>query len=177
MKNHFLLTEDILWDYADGFLPEPEKAQVADYLRQYPEWQARYQAILDEKSALFNTVLEIPPTDFSKKVMAAWAAEQLQAHAHKAAAKKDWILLLIPFVFGLFILIPTVLLLFSGLQLAVPVDTSVVNTYTDSLPSQILNFINMPGVHYVVYLGITFALLRFVEKVRTYRLATHAQQR
>ena len=76
MENKFLLTDEMLWDYADGFLSPAEKGQVEDYLRGNPEWKARLDMIQAEKRELFSMTLEAPNPGFADRVMAAWAAEQ-----------------------------------------------------------------------------------------------------
>jgi hypothetical protein len=102
MENNFMLNDDLLWDYTDGFLTAEEKVRVDAYLLQYPEWQERLDAILAEKRAFHALPLEKPRPGFSDRVMAAWATE---AHAAYAAPGKgkDWIIYLISAVLGLFI--------------------------------------------------------------------------
>lgn len=152
-----MLTDDLLWDYADGFLAADEKTRVEVYLRQYPEWQERLDAIMAEKRAFHALPLERPKPGFSDRVMAAWAAE---SHAtYVAAAKgKDWIVLLISAILGLFICAAVVV---AGMQSApaqLPVEIPEVPTYDWSkvFDNQILQF----GLFFVLAL-IT---LKFAEK-------------
>lgn len=89
-----MLTDDLLWDYADGFLQADEKQQIDAYLRQHPAQQARLDAILAEKRAFAAVPLEKPNSDFAKQVMAAWAAEQnpVKADVPAKAKGQDWVL-------------------------------------------------------------------------------------
>ncbi len=103
-----MLTDDMLWDYADGFLEGDERLRVDAYLRQHPEQQARLEAILSEKRAFSGLNLEKPNAGFVQQVMAAWAAEQAPAKAVQSAKAKgqDWILWGIAAVFVLMIAVP-----------------------------------------------------------------------
>lgn len=157
MENNFLLNDDLLWDYADGFLNDEEKIRVDAYLRQHPEWQERLEAILAEKRAFHATPLEKPKPGFSDRVMAAWAAETHASYAANAKGK-DWIIYLISSVLGLFICAAFVV---AGMQAAptnLPVEMPEMPTYDWS---QIFG-------NQVLQLGLFFMLalitLKFVEK-------------
>jgi hypothetical protein len=104
-KTH--INEDLLWDYADGLLDAPEKAALGNQLLEAPEWQQTLDGIMALKAQLHATPLEKPRRDFSDRVMAAWANEQLTAF--KPDKGKDWIVYLISALFGLFILVPFIL--------------------------------------------------------------------
>lgn len=103
MENNFLLTDDLLWDYADGFLEAEDQKRVEAFLRQHPEWQGRLDAILSEKRAFHALPLDKPRPGFSDKVMAAWAAETHANWSSASSKGKDWIILLISAVLGSFI--------------------------------------------------------------------------
>ena len=118
MENKFILTDDLLWDYADGFLDGAEKARVDAYLQKHPEWQTRLQHILDEKQALAAMPLENPGPGFTDRVMAAWAAEQASV---KTAGNKDWVIRLIVLAFAFFVLTPVMVMVVAALQLG-PVE-------------------------------------------------------
>lgn len=157
MENNFMLTDDLLWDYADGFLTADEKTRVEVYLRQHPEWQERLDVIMAEKRAFHALPLEKPKPGFSDRVMAAWAAE---THANFVATSKgkDWIVYLISAVLGLFICAAVVV---AGMQSApaqLPVELPEVPAYNwgKVFDNQILQF----GLFFVLAL-IT---LKFVEK-------------
>lgn len=92
MEPSFVLTEDMLWDYADGFLSAAEKAQVDDYLRQHPEHHARLDAIMAEKRNFSALALEHPNAGFADRVMAAWATEQGGKTDFSADKSRDWII-------------------------------------------------------------------------------------
>ena len=90
MENNFLLTEDMLWDYADGFLPQEEKMQVDAYLRRHPEHQSMLDTILAEKKAFAALPMDRPKPGFTDRVMAAWVAEHPQStHAENHSATQS----------------------------------------------------------------------------------------
>jgi anti-sigma factor RsiW len=122
MENNFLLTEEMIWDYVDGVLTAEDKNQVDAYLRQHPEWEAKMQAIRAEKCSLFAHHMEKPDRGFSDRVLAAWASEQVEAHALAAApAKRDWVIRVIAIAFSVFVITPVVVLMVMALQSA-PVE-------------------------------------------------------
>lgn len=116
MEHNFLMTDDLLWDYADDLLDAPEAARVAEYLRQQPEWNIRFQAILLEKKELAALPLEAPRAGFAEQVMAAWAAEQ--APAQVKAKGTDWTIRFITLIFLLIVSVPVVVMYFSAAELA-----------------------------------------------------------
>jgi hypothetical protein len=91
MNHHFILTDEILWDYADGFLSLEEKKQVETWLNEHPESQTRLDHILMEKRAFATFPLEKPESGFSQQVMHAWTMEQKPAKRTAKAKHKDWI--------------------------------------------------------------------------------------
>lgn len=103
MENNFLLTDEMLWDYADGFLSEGEKLQVEAYLQQHPEQRSRMDAVMAEKSAFLKMSLEKPRTGFSDRVMAAWVSEQ---HIKVPEKARDWV---VSAIAGGFLLVLTVM--------------------------------------------------------------------
>ncbi len=111
MEHKFLLTDAMLWDYADGFLDGDEKLRVDAYLRQHPEQQARLDAIMSEKRAFTALPLEKPNTGFAQEIMSAWAAEQVPSKAAAPVKTKgrDWILWAITVAFVLMIAVPFLL--------------------------------------------------------------------
>lgn len=165
MDNNFQVTDELLWDYADGFLSREEKYQVEAFLRQHPEWQERLQAIRSEQQALFNVPMEKPRADFADRVMAAWATETVHNHAKSKAHGRDWIIIAIASVFGLFILTPIVVMVVAALQSSAPeVNNQITGVDWGNVAS-------MPAVQYATYLGLTFLMLRFAEKWFTQRSA------
>jgi anti-sigma factor RsiW len=108
MKNTHL-NEDLLWDYADGLLDAPEKAALENQLLNAPEWQQTLDGIMALKAQLHATPLDKPRRDFSDRVMAAWADEKMTAF--KPDKGKDWIVYLISALFGVFILVPFIMLI------------------------------------------------------------------
>ncbi|MCC6413728.1 MAG: hypothetical protein IT270_18920 [Saprospiraceae bacterium] len=163
MNNNFQITEDLLWDYADGFLSSEEKHQVEAFLGQHPEWQQRLQAIRGEQQALFNVPMEKPRADFADRVMASWATEMVHNHAKNKAKGRDWIIIAIAAVFGLFILTPIVVMVVAALQSSAPeVSNQITSVDWGTLATT-------PVVQYASYLGLTFLTLRFAEKWFTQR--------
>lgn len=108
MEDKFTLTDDQLWDYADGLLPGEEQLRIEAYLRQNPGHQARLDVILSEKRAFSAVPLGEPDAGFAQRVMAAWAAEQAPAMTPRPlkAKGRDWILWCIVAGFGLMIAVP-----------------------------------------------------------------------
>jgi anti-sigma factor RsiW len=172
MENHFLMTDDILWDYADGFLSNQEKLQVDAYLTQHPEWHVRLQAVLAEKRELSALPLEAPAPGFSDRVMAAWAAEHV---ATKAAAKgDDWIVRLIAVVFGLFVLTPVVVMVVAALRLS-PEEAPALELPQVALPTVSMEaWLDSAFLQYGLLLAFVFIGLRFLDKVLRYQLAPRA---
>ena len=169
MENHFLLTDDMLWDYADGFLSDKEKKQVEAYLVQHPEWSIRLEAIRAEKRELATLPLVAPVPGFSDRVMAAWAAERVQS---KAEAKgDDWIVRLIAVVFGLFILVPTVAMVVAALRLS-PAEATAIELPQVALPVvPVEDWVLGAFVQYGLLLVFVVIGLRFLDKVLQHRLA------
>lgn len=99
-----MLTDELLWDYADGFLEGPDKLHVEAYLRQHPEQKARLDAIMAEKRAFSEISLEKPDAGFAQKVVAAWAKEHAPAPAKNKG--RDWILWSIGLAFALLVALP-----------------------------------------------------------------------
>ncbi len=102
-----MLTDDLLWDYTDGFLDSAEKIQVEAYLGQHPEQMVRLESIMTQKRAFKGLNLEVPAEGFAKQVMAAWAMEK--AAAPVKANGRDWVLWGIFVSFGLMLIIPFLL--------------------------------------------------------------------
>lgn len=169
MENNFLLTDELLWDYADGFLSGAEKIQVETYLAQHPEWRMRLQIIRDEKLELASIPLEAPNPGFADRVMAAWAAEHV---ASKASAKgNDWIIRLIAAVFGLFILTPVIVMVVGAVQLP-PEETPAYQL--PKLPEVDWSvWAGSPVLQYTLLLALAFAGLRFLDKYLQHKRLTH----
>ncbi len=155
--NNTHINEDLLWDYADGLLDAPERAALENQLLEAPEWQQTLDGIMALKAQLHATPLEKPRRDFSDRVMAAWADERMTAF--KPDKGKDWIVYLISALFGVFILVPFVMLIGqlstlnigSGTPLELPtVDISV---WMDSLN---LGSAMLAGLVILCLLGVLF---------------------
>lgn len=108
------LTEDLLWDYADGLLAPDEAAGVEAELRLHPFWRKQYEAILRDREALRNLPFTNPSAGFAKKVMQQWQAETHVATQH-GIEKTDWIVRGLALAFSAFILIPLIAIFVAAL--------------------------------------------------------------
>lgn len=156
MENNFLLTDDMLWDYADGFLETKEKARVDAYLRQHPEQRERLDAILAEKRTFATLPLEKPKAGFADRVMAAWAAEQ--AHARATKPGKDWIIYIISAVLGLFIVSAMVVTGMQQTPAQLPIEMPEVPTFDWGA------LFGNRVLQYGLYFSLALLALKFVEK-------------
>ncbi|MBC7774215.1 MAG: hypothetical protein H7246_02155 [Phycisphaerae bacterium] len=178
MENNFMLTDDLLWDYADGFLEGDEKLRVDAYLRQHPEQQARLEAIMAEKRAFSGLTLEKPNAGFAQQVIAAWAAEQAPAKALQPLKAKghDWILWGIAAAFGLMIAVP-----FLMAPTAAPAEFAfrVPEEYIPQIQVPTFDwvgFISSAWLRNTVLLTMAFMGLKILDKylqVRNVRLSGH----
>lgn len=111
MEHNFILTDELLWDYADGLLDVDEKRRVDASLSQSPENQARLDAVLAEKRVFSALPLEKPQAGFAQQVIAAWAAEQAPALAARPVKTKgqDWVMWSLAAVLGLMLVLPIAL--------------------------------------------------------------------
>ena len=105
MENNFLLTDELLWDYADGFLEEATVLQVDAYLKQHPEQRKRLSSIEAEKRAFAALPLEKPRAGFADGVMAAWVSEQAAARAVAPVKPRDWVISTITGLMGVLMLL------------------------------------------------------------------------
>lgn len=170
-----MLTDDLLWDYADGFLEGDDKMRVDAYLRQYPEQKARLDAILSEKRAFSALTLEKPNAGFAQQVMAAWAAEQAPAKASAPVKPKgrDWILWGIAAAFGLMMLVPLWMAPAAAPAFQIPeeyIPQVQVPTFDWA------GFLSSAWLHNTVLLTMAFMGLKLLDKylqVRNLRLSGH----
>lgn len=161
MENNFLLTDDMLWDYADGLLHPEEKVQVDHYLRQHPEHQTRLNTILAEKRAWTALPLDRPNAGFADRVMAAWVAEQSKNPGLVPNKGRDWIIYCIAAAMGFFILLPIVLLL-----LAAPSNMGIISTeYIPQTPVILWGEIFLsPVMRFGLPLTLMFFCFRFFDQ-------------
>lgn len=170
MKDTLLLNDDMLWDYADGFLDAAEKQRVENYLRQHPEWQARLDTILAQKRELFSLPLESPDTGFADRVMAAWAAEQVHVRAQQAKGK-DWMIWLIAAVFGLFLITPVVVMVLAAFQLPAEQLPSVALPEMPAIDWAL--WADNPFLQYGLLFTAVLLVLRFLDKFLQHRRMAH----
>ncbi|MFN0016338.1 MAG: anti-sigma factor family protein [Saprospiraceae bacterium] len=149
MNSTFFLTDDILWDYADGFLDASQQQEVEKHLRLHPEWQTHLQAILDEKREMSSLPLETPKPGFADRVMAAWAAE----HVTKTVQSKsnDWVVRCIALAFVLFILAPAILMIVAALRMP-----------ATQIPGIDLPQVSLPAVEWSALFGSSFLQIGFL---------------
>ncbi len=168
------MTDDMLWDYVDGFLSDQDKKRVDAYLSRHPEWKTRLDIVLREKREMATLPLETPAPGFSDRVMAAWATEHLAA---KAAAKgDDWIVRIIVVVFGLFVLTPVVAMVVAALQLSPEQTiTPAFEMPQVALPTVPLEtWLDSAFLQYGLVLAFALIGLRFLDKVLRHQFAPQA---
>jgi anti-sigma factor RsiW len=159
MDNHFFLTDEILWDYADHLLLPQEAQQVEAYLKQHPEWQSKLDAIRSEQRALHALPLEKPGAGFSDRVMAAWTAERMHDFAATAPPKKrDWILTSVGAAMGLLILAPIVTMVVTVLQSG-PLPIPLPNYQLPSLHTDLFAQVFAGPVSQIALIGIAAMLM------------------
>ncbi len=159
MENNSLLTDDLLWDYADGFLDAAEHERVTENLRHFPEAQSRLADILAEKKSFAALPLETPKPGFSERVLAAWAVEQTQA-VRSPEKGRDWMVLAISGVFGLLLLLPLAVLLVTTLQGQGPMLPADYGLPAVNWGGVLAN----PIVYYTVGSALTFFSLKLLDK-------------
>ena len=152
-----MLTDDLLWDYADGFLTSEEKVRVDAYLIKHPEWQERLDLILAEKHSFHALPLEKPRPGFSDRVMAAWAAETHAAYTAPGKGK-DWIIYLVSTVLGLFICGAFVVACMQAAPTDLPLELP-------KAPEVNWNQVaGNPALQYGLYMILALLSLKFVER-------------
>lgn len=106
--NNTWLTDDLLWDYADGFLAADERQRVEEYLQQYPAERPRLTAIMAEKQALASIPMEQTKRGFADRTMALWVSEQVKSGqlAVTPRSKNDRIVYLIMGILCVLLLLP-----------------------------------------------------------------------
>ncbi len=103
---------DKLWDYADGFLSEPERQSVEAHLQQDVQARQMLEDIMAEKQALNQTPMEKPKPMFADKIMAAWVSDQVaRGSITYSVPPRDWVLTIISLVLVLFLVVPLVALI------------------------------------------------------------------
>ncbi|MEO6038741.1 MAG: hypothetical protein ABIQ93_10030 [Saprospiraceae bacterium] len=159
MEKNMLLTDDLLWDYADGLLEPAERQRVRDALLRQPEAARQLELILAEKKAFASLPLETPKGGFADRVMAAWTLENPQLRPAEKQGR-DWMILLISGGFGLLLLFPLLALVVTALRsgaAALPAG------YT--LPA--INWAGVLGnsaLHYTIGLTFIFISLRLLDR-------------
>jgi anti-sigma factor RsiW len=157
-----MITEEMLWNYADGLLTEAEKLMVEAHLTQYPEDRVKLEAVLAEKRAFAALPLENPRAGFADGVMAAWAATQAQTLVAKPGKSRDWILVALAVLMGALLL--GALLLGIGLAPAMPA-VSVPDQYMPQMPVvDWATLLESATLRYGIILTIAVLMLQILDK-------------
>lgn len=171
MENNFLLTDELLWDYADGFLEATAMHQVDAYLKQHPEQRKRLNSIEAEKRTLATLALEKPRAGFADGVMAAWVSEQAAAQAIAPVKPRDWVISTIAGLMGILMLLffAIVYAMAPGIE-----PISIPNQYIPEVPliDWALLFDN-PVMHYAVMLTLVLLVLKTLDKYLQQRNRPH----
>ena len=162
MENNFLLTEDMLWDYADGFLVPEERMQVDAYLRQHPEHQSRLDTILAEKRVFAALPLDRPKAGFADRVMAAWVAEQSGNRSLAPQKGRDWIIYCIAAAMGIFMLLPIVLIAISAPTIGTDIIPAEYLPQTPVIPW--VKIFTSPVMRFGLPLSLLFFCFRFLDQ-------------
>ena len=151
----FILSDDLLWDYADGLLSDAAHKRLTAYLSEHPEWMARLRAVEADRHLLQSIPLETPPQGFSTAVMGAW-----NGLLAPPVESPDWVIRGIGVVFGLFILLPLGLLIATGLRMG-----EGVFAVPEALSVDWLALLSHPILQYGLYFGFTLLALRLLSAV------------
>lgn len=174
-SNHFFVTDELLWDYADGLLSPAEKQQLDTYLVQHPEHLVRLKDIQRERMALHTFGPESPRAGFADKVMATWVSEQM--HHSATVAQKDRKILLFPIALGVLLittLTSTLVLAIKGLSNgAASLPKDQLPTIPTLSPSVMTDFITTTTVQMAIFTGFTLLLLVFAERFWKSALQKH----
>lgn len=170
MNNNIIVTEDILWEYADGLLAPDAKALVDKYLAQQPSLREQLEAILQEKRAFASLPLERPAADFADTVMAAWAAQQRQKPA--AVPQRDWGLWAIVAGMGSLLAVPLLWAMMTG-DFAGGGGSSL-RLPEFEMPLALQNFdllaaLRSPVSQFGFYLALALMSVQMLEKILRYR--------
>ncbi|MCC6279103.1 MAG: hypothetical protein IT262_00780 [Saprospiraceae bacterium] len=171
MDNNFLLTDDMLWDYADGFLAREEKMQVDAYLSQNPEHRSRLDAILAEKRAFSALPLDRPKAGFADLVMAAWVAEQSGNPSLATNKGKDWIIYCIAAAMGFFILLPIVLIIVSAPTVSTDIIPAEYIPQAPAIPW--VKIFTSPIMRFGMPLTLLFFCFRFLDQYLQQKKMSH----
>ncbi|MCO4292989.1 hypothetical protein NF867_08955 [Solitalea sp. MAHUQ-68] len=69
------ITEEKLWDLADGLISEPEAGELIRSISLDPKLKQKFEEIKAIKISLASMELEVPSSSFTANVMAKWRAE------------------------------------------------------------------------------------------------------
>ncbi|POY39181.1 hypothetical protein C3K47_01410 [Solitalea longa] len=69
------ITEEQLWDLADGLIPEAEAAELIRSISMNPKLKQKFEEIKAINASLASTELETPSPAFTANVMTKWRAE------------------------------------------------------------------------------------------------------
>ncbi|UKJ08109.1 anti-sigma factor family protein [Solitalea lacus] len=69
------ITEEQLWDLADGLIQEPQAGELMRYIEEHPVLKKKLDEIKALNASLASIPLEAPSANFTAKVMAQWRTE------------------------------------------------------------------------------------------------------
>ena len=159
MEKNLLLTDDLLWDYADNLLDSAERRRVTEALYRQPDAAYRLEAILSEKKAFAAQPLDLPATGFADRVLSAWTLEQMQLQP-RTKPGRDWMVLLISGGFGLLLLVPLLALVIAALR-----NSAAVLPIDYRLPA--INWaalLSNSALQYALGLAFTLITLRLLDR-------------
>ncbi len=102
------ITDEQLWDLADGFLSNAQKIEIEQKINQNSDILARFENIQAQKRLFSMTEMEKPTSDFAAKLLQKWQTEQASVALETAIPTANHTILKI--VFGAFSLLSIALL-------------------------------------------------------------------
>ncbi|SMO51790.1 anti-sigma factor family protein [Solitalea koreensis] len=159
------ITEEQLWDYADGLLSADEAKEIHSLIAADPSLQKKLEEIKAISKSLAEMTLETPSVDFTSKVISAWKTEL--ASPKPAALKTIVNKKIIYGVAGLFVVSILALLAYT-VAATVNVPASGIydlSKYSSSLPKVNADVIFSNKLFYQLFFLLDVVLLLiFVDK-------------
>jgi hypothetical protein len=153
------ITDDILWDFADGLLSNAQQKEIEQLLANNPALQQQLNIILQQKALFSSSDLERPNLDFSATLLEKWALEPQAQPAEVAPVSSN--ILLLKILFASFVALSLGLLYFAFST----------NTVSEPLQIEIPN-IEFPWSKISFILVSILAMLgvRLLEKMIVFRI-------
>ncbi len=148
------ITNDILWDFADGLLPNAQQKEIAQALLDNPTLQQQLDVIIKQKALFSTTELEQPKLDFATTLLEKWVLEQPLQTAPTVAHSTQ--ISLLKGLFVSFILLSIILLYFAFSS----------NTVSEPLPIVIPNIeIPWSKMSFILVSILAMLSIRLLEKM------------